>query len=129
MGKSALCASLLLLYFNSVHSQNLPDAPSAKWQIISNSVNVASTFALARSLSMGSRDCVAEVARHHAVGHWNPRAEYHHALMIGAAIDGGVWFGSWKLRKSHPGLSRWLPLLSATSQFSIAGSQYSSGCA
>jgi hypothetical protein len=133
-------AMVLLASSTTRAQEGLPSAPEAKprareiktpmWALVSaNAANFGSTFFMAQAIRRGSSDCVIEAGRRgESAAGWNPNAAYHRALLIGGALDAGVFLASWKLRRSHPGVATWLPVVSAAATFGVGGSQYNSGC-
>jgi len=125
-----ILASLLLSISTLTFAQDLPNAPSPKIILATNAVNIGSTFFMARAIRSGAAGCVIEAHRYTPALAYqpNPSAKYMNTLKIQLPIDAAVFFTTWKLRKSHPNLATWLPLVSSGFQFGIGASQYNSGC-
>lgn len=127
---SARILSAFLFVSTLTFAQDLPNAPSPKLLVATNAVNIGSTFFMARAIRSGAAGCVIEAHRYTPALAYqpNPSAKYMNALKVQLPIDAAVFFATWKLRKSHPNLATWLPLVSSGFKFGIGASQYNSGC-
>lgn len=115
-------------------AQDLPNAPSPKQFIISNSVMWGSSFVYAHATAYGSHQCYLENQRYNLPQNFGGSGGglYHpwrSAFKTTAPLDAGVSFASWMLRrKGHNLLANILPTSTAAAQFSMAGMKYGVGC-